>query len=187
MRVWKVVLSVALSLGFFASPAQAACEHPWIFFDLGNTLIDQERPGGWGYYPAAESYLRDLKGKHYRLGLIVNIPGGWGETHEERLASLKNAIVSNWTPEEAAAFDWSLIEQTLVFLPASANERKPAPQLFDRAMALAQDDGCNALFQGETPAEIRAAEASGMRGYLIGQKGRSFYLPEEEIGPGLAR
>ena len=68
-----------------------ACHHPWVFFDLGDTLIDVKSRKGKDvqYLPGAAEYLADLRSKGYHIGLITNVPENWGPDHRTKVQVLK--------------------------------------------------------------------------------------------------
>ena len=68
----------------------------WVFFDLGNTLVDTTQgEKKYSYLPGALNYLAMLKKSGYKLGLISNIPVSWGSNFDERLFELKGNVKSN--------------------------------------------------------------------------------------------
>ena len=76
---WLLMLLVLVFAQACAAPkAQSAegCSHPWVFFDLGNTLVDTKTYdyNKIFYMPGALKYVKDLRAKGYHLGLIVNYP-----------------------------------------------------------------------------------------------------------------
>lgn len=101
----RVSLACALmvTLGTFAhEPLQAdpgPGEKPWLFFDLGNTLVSTEvdpatrdmKRVWWTRYHAdddsvtdSHTYLTALLAKGYKIGLISNIPQSWGDADLSR-------------------------------------------------------------------------------------------------------
>ncbi|MBC7692100.1 MAG: hypothetical protein H7222_10045 [Methylotenera sp.] len=212
MRISTVFLAaVVSSLAIhFADPhfsfAQT-CARPWVFFDVGNTLIvtkpDPSRPDHLKdihYIPGALRYLRILKRDFYPLGVISNLPEGWGDegpyknVQDKRTRQLLQTQLSfsqDWqagTPE----FDWTYFGKMTgsgngrtyfgnVYFPNLTGERKPAvcaTCVFNRALATAQDAGCPALYVGESEDEMRAAEKAGFIPFLLTlDHGEGVFLP----------
>jgi hypothetical protein len=133
--------------------------------------------GAVRYVASAHGYLKSLKAKRYHLGLIVNLPESWGKDRPAKVAALKKYIGDHWKDSEP--MDWALFDLGIL-VPPSDRERKPAPFLFEEALAMAKKEGCSAVYQGETPREIAVANEIGLRAYEIGRKDR-FFLPENEI------
>lgn len=148
------------------------CGRGWIFFDLGNTLIDTSTADRTRYMPGALEYLRTLKDTGFHLGLITNIPATWGDSDEERVLTLRKEIAKTW--DEPDAFEWTAFEAVLV--PRTDTERKPAPILFERALVLVP--GCSSAYQGEDPREAEAAKRAGFRqAYVVGSDPQAFFAP----------
>jgi len=169
------ILTGNLSSSGFAPAHAATCSRPWLFFDLGNTLIDTRDWSHVTHLPGAKDYLIRLKAAGYSLGLIANIPEDWGTTEAEKLQALKANVAKDWA--EAEPFDWDLF--TCVLVPLKNAERKPAPALFLRAQESA--DGCPTIYQGEDSTEVQAANSLGMRSYQVGQPAKPFFLPETDF------
>jgi len=137
-------------------------EKPWIFFDLGNTLIDQKREKKKLFYmPGALGYLKDLKKLGYRIGVISNIPEKFGTNYTNKLKSLKHYVSKNWKDSES--FDWNVFDK--IILPLNDRERKPAPTLFSRAISVAGN--CPLLFMSENPLEVKAASDLGFSTFQV--------------------
>jgi len=169
MRIWLLFLVTALA---GASTAQSAsCNRPWIFFDLGDVLVDTHDWDNLSYKPGALAYVRSLRIRGYKLGLIVNIPESWGANQPEKLARLQTEIATPW--REPLAFPWRSFE--VVLLPPSDALRKPDPYLFEQARLRAGD--CPAVFQGENSDEVLTAERVGLIPYLVGAADRPFFMP----------
>lgn len=174
--MWGFLSYLALSLSA-ANAGQAHCNHPWVFFDLGNTLLELRDKGEKiRYMPGAQDYLKALHKKGYRLGLIVNIPENWGQDREAKISALKKHVTEHWTGPKP--MDWAVFSRILV--PSSDADRKPSPALFEEAARLAKDSGCKAIFQGETPREVAIANQLGLTGFEVGRPSR-FFLPLPEI------
>jgi hypothetical protein len=88
------IISTLLSfvLAGAARPAYADCVRPWIYFDLGGTLVDSNThhydpmyyvrvPESFldhRDYPTARHYIDALVKRGYILGLITDVPPAWG-------------------------------------------------------------------------------------------------------------
>lgn len=177
MKLRETALALLLAVFFGCAnsrgPAQATCAHPWVFFDLGNTLIDTSTDGNaFRLMPGVPEMLRELKARGLRIGLISNIPPEWGSTTAERYARLKQDAEAHWSRDPRhERIDWSVFDEEGILLPASREERKPAPALFLQALQVARRDEACALcvvpYQGEDPAEIEAARLAGLEAFLI--------------------
>lgn len=148
---------------------------PWIFFDLGNTIVDTTSKKKIHYYPNTVKYLKNLKEQGYRIGVISNIPEKFGKTYDEKLATLKGYINKKW--DDKVPFDWTVFDE--IILPLNDGERKPAPILFKRAIARA--GRCPIVFMGENNKEIEAAKNLGLSTFQVGEKDKSFYLPQKGL------
>jgi len=149
------------------------CIHPWVFFDLGDTLITSPGPAGTDrlrWLPGAEDHVKNLMDRGYTLGLIINIPPEWGISRTQRLDRLKEVIQRHW---DGPKFDWDLFGDRIL-LPATTAERKPAATLFDEARMMAAQMGCDAVFEGESQDEVDGAKRSGLNGWLV--KGAGTWL-----------
>ncbi len=172
--------ALVAGLLFATSALASQCERPYIFFDLGNTLVDTKTYDFKKvvYMPGAYDYLRELKSHGYPLGLIVNIPESWGTTHEEKMTALQNFIANLWVDSNPMRWD---IFDAGVLIPMNNSERKPAAALFESAASIAASHGCPAIYEGEELAEMAPAKAAGLKPFLAGDQGRSFFLPVERI------
>ncbi len=102
MRVLFVVFLISASyLGF--SQEGEVCTKPWIFFDLGNTIVDtktnnykpmfymrdvaqKNADGSYVYedgqlYKNAKDYIDALHLAGYPLGMVIDIPERWGQPY----------------------------------------------------------------------------------------------------------
>jgi FMN phosphatase YigB (HAD superfamily) len=143
-----------------------------VWFDLGNTLVDTSVPKQMTYMAGALEHLRLLRAVGVPVGLITNVPPEWGATDAERAAATKAYVDAAWA--ESEPFPWGWFGDR-VLTPRSTAESKPAPALFERGQEVAGP--CRSFYEGETPAEIAAAEQSRMTGYLTGRPDRPAYLP----------
>lgn len=158
----------------------------WVFFDLGNTIVDTADFTKQHYINGAKDYLKNLRAAGFSIGLTLNIPEEWGTTVVGKFAEIVRFIDGRRkdTPPHAQwadgiEFDWNDFDENGVLFPLKNDERKPKPVLFLRALQVA--GACGAVFQGEDAAEIATAESLGMANYHVGQAGRDFYMPIGEI------
>lgn len=77
---------------------------PVVYFDLGETLVHTADDGSITYQSGAASYLRALRERHIRIGLITNVPPSWGATDAERAARLKKEVDATWKGPEPFAW-----------------------------------------------------------------------------------
>lgn len=180
MQYKALFVGILLSLNILASDTPRT----WVFFDLGNTIIDTSDSSNIVYLENAHEYLLDLREAGYKIGVLSNVPEKWGKTNEEKLKTLKSFIRSRWGDD--IEFDWELIDE--FYFNPDDNRRKPDPFLFLKALQLANP--CSTLFQGETGSEIEAARKAGMAARIVGLEGpgspittksRSFFMPIEEV------
>lgn len=153
------------------------CARPWVFFDLGETLVDTKTSDfkALTFMPGAREYVRHLARKGYPMGLIVNIPANWGRDRAERVATLVKFIDEKWA--DPAAFDWKIFGERIL-VPNSDGERKPHPALFQEAQALATAAHCPAVYEGEDATEIKVAAAERMTAYQVFATKPNVFMPE---------
>ncbi|MEU8543849.1 hypothetical protein AB0C52_28310 [Streptomyces sp. NPDC048717] len=143
-----------------------------VYFDLGETLVHTDANSRTGYLPGAAAYLRELRARHIKVGLITNVPSSWGATDTERAAALKNVVDEEW--KGSAPFAWEDFGDRIL-TPRTEAERKPAPALWARAAT--QAGGCRLVYEGETAAETAVAASLGYATYQTGRPERPAYLP----------
>ncbi|MFA6239119.1 MAG: hypothetical protein WC635_17400 [Bacteriovorax sp.] len=148
---------------------------PWIYFDLGDTVVNTKDMLHLRYMPGAREYMEQLKREGYKLGIISNIPENWGMDYEEKLLSLKKVIQDGW--EEDGPFDWSVYDEIL--LPLKNTEMKPSATLFLKAISIA--DVCPSAYIGESPKEIVAAQNLGMAAKLFNENDSEIFIPVSEM------
>lgn len=148
---------------------------PWIYFDLGNTVIDTRDPQNFDYFEGGEEYVNELLSSGYNLGVISNIPESWGETYGEKLLTLKSFIAGRWGG--AQPFNWDAFSK--IIIPMNNEERKPNPILFERAMV--HSENCPIVYMSENLAEVEAATALGIAGYLTPLPEDKVYLDTDDI------
>ncbi|MCN9244542.1 hypothetical protein NGF19_27805 [Streptomyces sp. RY43-2] len=143
-----------------------------VYFDLGETLVHTDEDARTGYMPGAAAYLRKLRERHVKVGLITNVPSSWGETDAERAAALKNEVDGAW--RGSVPFAWGDFGDR-VLTPRTEAERKPATVLWERAKTQAQ--GCRLVYEAETAEETDVAASLGYVAYQTGRPSRPAYLP----------
>jgi beta-phosphoglucomutase-like phosphatase (HAD superfamily) len=175
--VVKIIKCISFVLLFAASSnsAIASNKSPWVYFDLGETIINSKDLKNISYITGSKEYLEQLKQNGYRIGLITNIPETWGADYPSKLAELKRVIASGWT--ESNEFDWSVFDE--VILPLNNSELKPAPTLFLKAIQIAQS--CPSLFIGDSEKEVLAASNLGMASKQFRREDPELYLPISDI------
>lgn len=167
-------LSLAFIVQTRALSALTACRKPWIFFDLGNTLVDSKSGKDMKYLSGAREYLKELKHRGFRIGIITNVPEQWGPSSKQKIQVLKKTVQEAWSRDPSdGTMDWNDFADTLILTPPQDLCRKPAPYLFKSAISkMVLEEGethCRVVFQGEDPIEIAAANREGMVGHLIQQ------------------
>lgn len=157
-----------------ASAARVGTERdcPIVYFDLGETLVHTADDGSTSYRPGAASYLRALRERHIRIGLITNVPPSWGTTDTERAARLKKEVDATW--RGSSPFAWKDFGDR-IRTPRTEAERKPAPDLWQRAKAAS--GGCRLVYQAETAEEVDVAASLGYVPYQVARPHRPAYLP----------
>lgn len=151
-----------------------ACHHPWVFFDLGDTLIDVKSNKGKEvkYFPGAHEYLTSLKSRGYHVGLITNVPETWGPNRHTKVRVLKKEVAQMWDKTKTVEqMVWEDFGDALIFVPPMNINRKPSPYLFKSAInevVLEEGDTkCPIVYQGEDPNEIQVAKSLGMVAHLV--------------------
>ncbi|WP_371525197.1 hypothetical protein OG302_02900 [Streptomyces sp. NBC_01283] len=157
-----------------ASDARVSTERdcPVVYFDLGETLVHTADDGSITYQPGAATYLRALRERHIRIGLITNVPPSWGATDAERAARLKKEVDATW--RGAQPFAWKDFGDRIL-TPRTEAERKPAPALWERAKA--GSGHCRLVYQAETAEEVQVAASLGYVPYQVDQPHRPTFLP----------
>ncbi|MGH4035297.1 hypothetical protein ACQB60_41055 [Actinomycetota bacterium Odt1-20B] len=152
------------------SGVERAC--PVVYFDLGETLVHTSDDGSTSYLPGAAAYLRALRERHIKVGLITNVPPSWGATDAERAARLRSEVDATW--RGSAPFAWKDFGDRIL-TPRTETERKPAPVLWQRAKGLS--GGCRLVYQAETAEEVDVAASLGYLAYQVDRPHRPAYLP----------
>ncbi|MBL6990203.1 MAG: HAD family hydrolase [Bacteriovoracaceae bacterium] len=148
---------------------------PWVYFDLGNTLVNTHDFSAIGYFPGAQNYLTELKQLGFNIGMISNVPQKWGQTHTEKLNTLKKFIDDRWVGEHS--FDWDVFDY--IILPLSDLERKPQPILFLKAMEVSKP--CPIIYFSEDEAEIFAAKKLGLAAFRVSSSSNPEYILKDQI------
>ncbi|MCH9651520.1 MAG: HAD hydrolase-like protein [Deltaproteobacteria bacterium] len=178
--VWTVA---AICLFAFATPPVSAgtpCIEA-VFFDLGNTLVEDPGNGIFVLRTGAAQTVADLQALGVALGVITNVPGGW--TIEDLEALLAE-------PEFLDEFD-------TVILSSQAPAPKPDPAIYTFAHAslpAPQPAITSSAFVGETLSEIANSEDNpttgarsvGMVGIHLSDAAPSpladFTIPTDDLG-----
>jgi hypothetical protein len=113
---WPVAL---LSMALAAEPAEGA--KPWLFFDLGDTVIrtpsDPQTHDGFNFHwmrfkdadgtpTDSHAYLTKLAKLGYKIGMITNIPQEWGDPELKKA----KAWLAETDPEKRAHLAMALTE-----------------------------------------------------------------------------
>ncbi|MEM9291039.1 MAG: HAD family hydrolase [Acidobacteriota bacterium] len=132
--LWVAVLMTATTASLEAQTLQA------IFFDLGNTLIEDPGTGTFVLRDGAQETVDALQTLGLQLGVITNVPAGWTRANLE-------AIMAQ--PE-------FLDEFSVVVLSSQAPAPKPDPSIYTFAHGLLQIPVpiTETAFVGETLGEI---------------------------------
>ncbi|MDD0854413.1 hypothetical protein HBN50_14975 [Halobacteriovorax sp. GB3] len=162
-----------LMTGAVSMSAKGNTRHQWVFFDLGDTIVNTKDKKGFHYFDGAKAYLESLRKMGLHIGIISNIPETFGMSYEEKLQTLKTLIQSKWNDKEQ--FDWSLFDEIL--LPLNNNELKPADILFLRALSRAGE--CPSIYISENEREVLKAESMGIAGHLFDKESQGMYVPLE--------
>lgn len=171
----KKLSKVLFFLSVFSFSAMAKDKKPWVYFDLGDTVVRTKDMKHIKYMRGAREYMEELKREGINIGIISNIPEDWGLDYDGKLQSLKKVILDGW--DEERPFDWSVFDE--VILPLKNTEMKPSPTLFLKAISKAES--CPSVYIGESPKEIAAAKEVGMAAKLYDESEESIYIPISTI------
>jgi len=163
-----------------------SCDHAVVFFDLGDTIVDTKTHDFKKilYYLQTKNYLYQLKDDGHELGLIVDVPESWGDTHEKKMKKLVSFITGLWGDERYEDFDWSDFAKDLILLPPTTNDRKDhSNYLFKKAKEIVQEKNCHAVFQGEQMSEVKMANEQNIKGFLVqyDEDGEPVYMSPDDI------
>lgn len=173
--------AVLFLVGLFSFKVMGQDKKPWVYFDLGDTIIKTKDMKHLKYMKGAREYMDELKREGFKVGIISNIPETWGMDYDEKLQTLKKVIHDGW--DEAVPFDWTVYDE--VILPLKNTEMKPAPTLFLKAITKAES--CPSAYIGESPKEITAAEEVGMAAKLYVETDTEIYIPVAQVKSFLAQ
>ena len=149
---------------------------PWVYFDLGNTIIDTRVANEFKYFKGSKEYIEELRQRGLKIGLITNIPEKFGPDYNSKLETLKKYIEDGWVGE--TPFDWDQFDQIL--LPLNDGERKPKIDLFQRAII--DSDHCPLGYISEDQAEVKTSYDLGFASFLIKDiDASSRYIPLESV------
>ena len=146
-----------------------------LFFDLGGTLVLEGDDGLFDAAPGAEELLTALTARELPLGVITNVPEGWGRPELEAL------LVD---PTILDAFE-------VVLLSSEATASKPDPAIFTEAVGLLAGgapaehtafvtEELDHLADAEPPTE--GARAAGMIGVHLSKRAPS-ELADHTVSP----
>jgi len=139
-RIAAPLLALALS-----APSAGAESFCAVFFDLGNTLLDQSGPSPWPLFADAQATIDELQAREIQVGIITNVPAGW--TREDVEALMQQ-------PAFLDGFD-------ALALSSEAGATKPAPAIYLYAFGLLDPPQLGVgrtAFVGETLSEIANTE-----------------------------
>lgn len=187
------------------------CPHPFVFFDLGQTVIDTatNKYNPMFLMPGAGEYMARLRQRGIPMGIISDIPQAWGRDTAD-VSMIQDLPTAKWVrtlyflqgryPADKTSWMGAVLDPTnfgqfvgqgpgllfrgRVLQPMNDTERKRngSMVLFQRARAMAAECGCRAIFLGEDASEIALAHRAGISAFWVGHDGGpSFYLPVEQI------
>jgi len=158
-----------------AIQVKASSKSLWVYFDLGNTVINVKNKNSFKYFDGVRNYINQLKEMGFKVGAISNIPESFGRDHDEKLKTLKEYIEGRWSEDKD--FDWEAFDK--IYLPLNNEELKPAPVLYLRA--LNENGEKKSLFISETPKEVQAAVELGFAGHIFDDQEVDLYIPLEDL------
>lgn len=143
----RIAAAALLGLPMALAPAAATQCLQAIFFDLGNTLVDQSVPSPYPLFPTAQAAIDGLQAAGLEVGIITNVPAGWTRDDLETLLL---------EPQFLDEFD-------VLVLSSQAPAAKPNPAIYSYAHGLLPAPlpaiGATA-FVGETLSEIANSESA---------------------------
>ncbi|MBC7387188.1 MAG: HAD family hydrolase [Cryobacterium sp.] len=177
---------IALGLQSFATRRATACLKPWVFFDLGNTLVTANPGKPMSYLPGAHEYVRQLKRRGFRIGVISNVPESWGHSSKTKVEKMKKTLMAEWSRDPLEdPMDWTDFSDALIFVPPRENYRKPAPYLFRAALSqVILEEGetrCKVVFQGDDATEVETAKKEGMIGFHVDRTSALPFFPLTDL------
>lgn len=174
-EIMKNIIRSLFLISLFSFKAMGQDKQPWVYFDLGDTVINSKDMKHIKYINGAREYMDELKREGFKIGIISNIPESWGMDYDEKLSSLKKVVLEGW--DESRPFDWSVFDE--IILPLKNIEMKPAPTLFLKAINKA--NSCPSVYIGESPKEITAAIEVGMAAKLFVESDPEIYIPISKV------
>lgn len=162
-------------MGLFSFGVNAQDKKAWVYFDLGDTVVNTKDMNHLKYMKGAREYMEDIKREGFKIGIITNIPEAWGMDYDEKFQTLKKVIQDGWVEHEP--FDWSVFDE--VILPLKNTEMKPTPTMFLKAISKA--NSCPSAYIGESPKEIAAAKEVGMAAKLYNESDDDVYIPVMKV------
>lgn len=145
----RLALAATLALAIAAPAARATQCLQAVFFDLGNTLVDQSVPAPYPLFPTAQAAVDALQAAGVEIGIITNVPAGWTRGDLETLL-LEPAFLDE--------FDVLVLSSQ-----TPGPVQKPNPLIYSYAHGLLPPPlppiGATA-FVGETLAEIANAQVA---------------------------
>ncbi|MCK5583708.1 MAG: hypothetical protein KAI33_07960 [Elusimicrobiales bacterium] len=157
----KIILALIMIFSL-NMPAFCSDNKPWVFFDLGYTLLSHdERHNNMKYIPQATEYLQTLKDHGFHLGLLVNWPESEGNNDGEKLILMDNFLNDRWTGKIPLNLD--IFE--VAHFPPTGDLYKPHPHLFKKALKIAGH--CNAIYYSENGRETRSASGVGLLAFKV--------------------
>ncbi len=66
-----------------AMQMSACANDTWVFFDLGNTVINVKDKKNFKYFDGSREYIKQLRTLGFKLGVISNIPESFGSSYDE--------------------------------------------------------------------------------------------------------
>ncbi len=174
---FKIISCILVGLisSHATAKAKTKSKTSWVYFDLGDTVIDTKGPEGIRYFKGARQYIENLHQRGLKVGLISNIPETFGIDYKEKLKTLKEYVAKNWAGDRS--FDWGQFDE--IFLPLNNSELKPAEIMYVKAMARA--DHCPIAYISENLAEVEKAQSMGIAGHLFTPGKDELYIPLEAI------
>ena len=190
---------------------QSVCKKPYLFFDVGGTLVDTDTHKFNPMLLAtdADSYLKSVKKHGYPMGIVSDVPEVWGRDLPD-VKTIQHYPTAKWMrflnfmrgkyPDDKASWKGPKLNpryfgsfkgagsnlhfEGRVFLPSTTAERKKngSSILYDRAYQMAQAAGCKAVYLSSDEKEMEPARKAGLIPFLVGAKDHaSRYLPVGEI------
>lgn len=147
----ELVLGLALILGMVVVPIPALAQPiQAVFFDLGDTLVEDAGGGMFGLRAGAAETVAAFQALGIEIGIITNVPAGWTR------ADLEAVLLE---PE-------FLDEFSVLVLSSQAPASKPDPAIYTFAHGLLTTavSITEVAFVGETLGEIANAEINPTEG-----------------------